>query len=238
MRKILFILIALSFLFTGCWSIETGQKVDKLAPGIWRGVFMVGEYNIPVMFNVKNTDNDLPTEITFEEENTLLKADSIRFWGDTVFIHFESSKTYLKLKYEVSLMQGHLYDETGQEYPLVFHAKNSIIHRFPDIRKEPTSDLTGVWSMTINAEDTVASGQLELAVDENAASAVLLVEGTKLKLEGTVQGDKIYLSGFDGKKVCLVSAEIVDKNVLNKGNLMINNKAFFWTGSRKIGLEK
>jgi hypothetical protein len=238
MRKILFILIALSFLFTGCWSIETGQKVDKLAPGIWRGVFMVGEHNVPVMFKVENTDNDLPTKITFEEENTLLKADSIRFWGDTVFIHFESSKTYLKLRYEVSLMQGHLYDETDKEYPIIFNAQNGIIQRFPDIRKEPTSDLTGVWAMTINAQDTIGSGLLELAVDKNTASGVLLLEGTELKLKGTVQGDKMYLSGFNGKKVCLVSAEITDENVLNKGNLILNDKAFFWTGSRKIGVIK
>lgn len=239
-------LVIKSFLFVilcsqiSCLGIEKGKAFEHVAPGNWRGVFVVESEKIPVTFDINSTDAGKPTDFVFFNGEQQLKSDQLKFWGDTVYVYFNKQQSHLRLTYEVNLMEGHWFDETGQSYPIAFIAQNAITHRFPDVRTTPTENITGTWTVkAIVDQDSTLNTQLRIATDQNKATGTLFLQpNISIPLEGTVQGAKVYLSGFNGKHICMFSASIADKNALHQGKLFINNQSMFCTAQATAGVEQ
>lgn len=246
MKTNIFLLAALSILLSGCWGLEqNGGTFHKVAPGNWRGVFSFEESDdrVPITFEVRNTDKEgEKTEIVFKNGDTVFQPDSLLFWGDTLYCHFFEQQTHLKMIYEVGLMQGQLYDKTKKEYPVRFLAQNGAYKRFPDLY-ETTADavsLAGNWQIALqHPKDTALhpAAQLQLTAKETpVVFGKLTVQDSSMAvnidLEGVVQKDKIYLSGFDGKRIVFLTATAIDKDYLDNGVLRINYETFSWNGKK------
>lgn len=237
MRTSIIITLICSFFLHSCWDLQTGKPVEGVASGVWRGTFLLGDQVVPIAYEVLNTDNDKPIEIIFKTAKQELKADEVRVWGDTLFIEFYKTNSVLKVVYQIDKMDGLLYDKTGDAYPIVFAGQYAMMHRFVDIRKTPTANLTGEWLVSATGEqDSLINGNVRLAANNNYLEGTLNLNGNSILLEGTVQGDKFYLSGFDGKTVALFSATIGESKKLNQGNLKINQQSFFWEGKPMAGV--
>jgi hypothetical protein len=238
--RILLFFISIAILLTSCWDLQTGTDIEGFAPGTWRGVFKLDDQAVPVMYEIKNSNNDKPIGFTFKTEQQDIAADSAIIFGDTLFAYFGASNTYLKIIHQVDQMDGFLYDNTREEYPIAFAGIYGIQHRFPNARKTPKVNLTGEWKLTATIEkDSTLEGTLRISTDgKNKVTASLQFPTypQKIYLEGTVQASKVHLSGFDGKTVCWISANIESSKKLTQGNLKLNNKGYFWVAESNAGI--
>lgn len=237
MRIFIFLLL-FATLCSSCWDLQIGTPVQGIAPGTWRGAFMLENHAVPVMYEVLNTSNDKPIEVIFKTGKEELKADRVKIWGDTVTLFFDKTNTHLKLVYQIDQMDGFLYNNDNDNYPIVFAGQHAIMHRFPVVRKEPKADLTGDWTVTANVgQDSTVTGNIRFSTNENYIEGKLTLANQKvLTLEGAVQDDKIYLSGFDGKRACWLSATIADSKSLVEGSIIINEATYFWEGNAVAGV--
>ncbi|MCP4438035.1 MAG: hypothetical protein GY810_03750 [Aureispira sp.] len=222
----------------GCLGIEKGKPFEHVAPGNWRGVFIVEGEKIPITFNINSSEEGQPQNFVFFNGEHQLQSDSLRFWGDTVYVYFDDAQSHLRLIYEVNLMEGHWFDKTEKSYPISFQAQNAQTHRFPNIRMTPVDNITGTWAVkAIVSQDSTLETQLRIATEKNKATGSLVIDNnTSIPLEGTIQGDKIYLSGFDGRHICLFNATIADLTALHEGVLIINNESMFCTAQVIAGV--
>jgi len=237
MRTIIFCILFIPLL-TSCFDIQLGEPIQGIAPGIWRGVFVLDDQSVPILLEISN-NKDKSIGFVFKTGGQELKADAVRLWGDTLFADFKKTNTQLRVVCQVDQMDGFLYDNTDSEYPVRFTAKNAMMHRFPNAKKTPTTNLTGDWKISAHsAQDSSLTGNVRFMAKDNYLEATLLLEGQKsILLEGTVQGSKLYLSGFDGKTACLLNATIESSKSLTEGSLKLNNNSFFWVASATAGVQ-
>ena len=238
MRYLVLSTLLIASLLSSCWSIQKGEAVEGVAPGIWRGVFKLGRQNVPVLYQVNNSNNDQPLELVFDTGKQRLVSDTAYLFGDTLFASFNQAQTYLKVVYQIDQMNGYLYDKKNKFYPIEFSGIKGPRHRFPDIREQPLVELTGEWNMTANvAKDSSINIKLKLTADKNDVIGSLERDnGKRYWVEGTVQGDRLYLSGFDGVHVVWLSGTIQDSQLLHEGSFNVNEESFFWEARRNAGV--
>lgn len=179
----------------------------ELPPGIWRGEINVQGEKLPFNFKVYNTAPGEKPYLEILNGSEVIRVDEIEFLhdggsmkDDTVIIHFPLYNSFIKANYAQGEMQGTWGFANKPDERMDFKAKHNLTHRFRDIRKTPTNDITGKWEVTFFEED----GSEEKALGEFKQTGNKL-EGTFLTttgdyrfLEGTVQANKMYLSCFDG----------------------------------------
>lgn len=234
----------------GCFGIQTGKPFQHIAPGDWRGTFVVdaaGKERIPVMLHVHSDSEGMPKKIEFRDGDQSTSSDSLRFFGDTLWAYFSPTKTHLRLIYEVNLVEGFLYDETDKQYPVKFQAQSGAFSRFPDVRRPPVADISGAWNATIASDEDSTSIATTLQFSAKGNDLMLLVPladkdstlspspraNGAYALAGAIQANKINLSGFDGKNICYFSAEVsADGKNLQKANLRIGERQYAVAGSR------
>ena len=234
----LFVFLLFLGSLSSCWDLKTGDPIDAFAPGLWQGRFYLDQQMVPVLYDVQNTDNERPIVFVFRTADEQLVSDTVYYYGDTVFAYFDAHQTYLKAIYQIDQMEGFLYDQSARNYPIRFTGLKGPKHRFPNIREQPIADLTGEW--TLNAgitQDSSITGSLRLTAQNNTATGTLLLQGKTYKMEGTVQGNKLYLSGFDGRTITWLGTLIQDANTLDKGTLRVNEDFYYLTAKSKAGIE-
>jgi hypothetical protein len=236
MQRLLFFIFILSGL-SSCYDLQLGESVEVVASGTWKGTFIIDNQKIPILFEVQTLEKD-SLQFLFIDGNDTTKADKVRPWGDSLFVSFTKHQKELHLKYNVDEMQGFLFDLKKEEYPIQFYGQFALNNRFPDIRQKPKADLTGNWQLDIVMDaDVVEKGQLILNnVGNHVSGTFKMNQQLEISVEGTVQGDRIYLSGFDGNHVCLLSADIMNNEILTKGNLILNNTTATWGGNARAGV--
>lgn len=249
MKKLSFIALCawLVWSVVACFDIQKGKEFKHVAPGAWRGVFVVDtsstKYRIPVLFNVNSDEAGKPQQATFTNGNFQIATDSMRFWGDTAYFYFNSNQTYLRVVYEVGFMNGFLFDQTNAQYPIIFQAQHGAFPRFPDIRRQPSRDIDGKWSLELVEElgDSVANhtaaikimlGQPNTPTETRTTAILEMPNAPAIELEGESQGSEIYLSGFDGKRAVLFTAALAAPNQFQQGLLLINNKRYVCTAKK------
>jgi hypothetical protein len=252
MKSFVFLsLLAAAALFSmGCFGIQTGKPFEHIAPGDWRGTFVVdaaGKERIPAMFHVHSDTKGKPQKIEFRDGEHKIASDSLRFVGDTVWIYFHSPKTHLRLIYEVNIMEGFLYDETEKQYPVKFQSQSGAFPRFPDVRRPPIADISGSWKALVASANDSSTFETTLQFSAKGNDISLLLPladkdssltastraGGAFALAGAIQENKIHASGFDGRHVCYFSAEVsVDGKSLQKANLRIGEQQYTVVGSR------
>lgn len=213
---------------SSCFAIQQGDTFEHIAPGIWRGLFVFGDDDaaekIPITFEVIH-ENEKVKSIEFLNGAERVKPDSLRFWGDTIYLYFNKHEKYLRLIYEVDLVEGFLYDMNKQDYPVEFYAQHGKNFRFKDLRQEPAHNVQGIWAMDILEESgNIIAAKLELDVDKNNLKAVLTTEtdSIPLNMEGTVQNEKVLLSAFNGDQLIFFEADLRDSITMGRGSIRYN----------------
>lgn len=225
--------LSLSLLLTACFAIEHGEGFQQIAPGGWRAVFMFGEgedaERIPVLFKSISTKEVEKPRLLFYNGQDSVYADSLRFWGDTLFVHFKETENYLQLIREVDLMEGNYMVKgaaaKGQDLPIKLYAKFSRPFRFKDLHLAPDYDINGNWALDIlDKDENLIPGLLSLKTEQNTAYAELKSGITEkpIYLEGTIQKDQLRLSAFTGKELVYISADLRDANTLGRAKIRYN----------------
>jgi len=135
---------------------------------------------------------------------------------DTLTINFPIYNTKIVGIYEESVFEGEWIDMNRENYSIPFAAFFGKDYRFTEMRKPPVTDLSGKWQVTFGTDrDTTTPGIGEFSQNGNNITGTFILEtGDYRFLEGTVQGNKMYMSTFDGAVAYLFEAKIMEDGTL------------------------
>lgn len=243
-------------LFGAC--VEPQNSFTKVPPGQWRAVLLLDDNpvlatledeevstvidkqgDLPFNFEVVyDTDNDFHIELINGEER--IRVEDIEYGRDratakdTLIIKFPVYDTYIKAIYEEDIMEGDWFVNYKEGYSIPFKAYYGQSHRFFTTKKEPVADISGKWQayFEVGSEDEYpAIG--EFKQKENALSGTFLTEtGDYRYLDGSIQGNKTYLSCFDGAHAFLFLGKILEDGSLTGLFRSGKHYATDWTATK------
>lgn len=243
-------------LFGSC--ITTNQKFSGLAPGKWRGVLYLDGYNrglgtkkepskdfssasqseLPFNFEVVY---DSPEKFHLEIQNGTEKisVDSIVIGldrataHDTMMAYFPEYGTYIKAVFNAGVMDGEWVVPTKENYRIPFQARFGQDFRFTNVKKTPTTNVTGKWQTIFMDNQDTSKATGEFLQNDNYLTGTFLTESGDYRfLEGTVQGNKLYLSCFDGAHAFLFEGKLDQENEI--AGIFLSGKTYraTWTATR------
>lgn len=159
---------------------------------------------------------------------------------DSITIRFPLNDSYLTAYHEDGTIEGTFVDESrdGGDYRIPFVAVYGEDHRFTQLRKEPAVDLTGRWAATFGVDDTTGAYPAvgEFVQEGNDLRGTFLTPtGDYRYLAGTVQGERAYLSAFDGSHVFLFAAKVQPDSSLLGLFRSGDHYQTIWTATRNAG---
>lgn len=215
-RVVAALFLASSLSFAG--SAPAAAKAPFPAEGVWRGEFNIDGDPIPFNFEVKGKRAQDATFTLLNGSRTDRFKVTPRDDG-TFSVRMNTYDAVLEGK--VSADGKHLVGQYKDLVPsrngarnLAFTAEQGAVWRFvkPGQDEAPAADLSGKWAVqTIDkAARQDKRNQVALLKQEgNRLSGVFMtVVGDTRELEGTVQGNRFYLSGFSGPSPLLIRGTI------------------------------
>ena len=220
-KKIIFSAVVLAALT----QISIAQT--KLKTGIWRGALKTAAgQEIPFNFDVTNTGNK--QELAVINSTERFKVTDVTEKGDSVFIKMPLFDSEFKLTQTGDKLQGqfikHLADK---DVPVEFTATAATPYRFFKDAEKPAFNVTGRWRAIMGEGDgrDTTVGEFK-QTGAKVTGTFLTTTGDYRFLEGTVAGNQLYLSCFDGGHAFLFTAKIEDDNTLSDGK--------FYSGATSI----
>ncbi len=160
------------------------------------------------MYNGEETIRIPAANIGFGRDKTIAR--------DTLRIDFPVYDSYISAYHEDGVIEGVWVKNYDAENRIPFVAKFGQDHRFTHLRKTPAADLTGNWAVEFGKPGEEAyPGIAEFKQDGNNLLGTFRTEtGDFRYLAGTMQGNRAYLSVFDGAHAFLFEAELTAGDTL------------------------
>jgi peroxiredoxin len=205
-----FSLFFIIFLFSATATIAQ----SKLHAGIWHAAIKTqwGK-EIPFTFSVTNVAGKKQLAIINATER--FKVTDVKTKGDSVLIHMPLFDADIKGKFEGNVLKGkwtkHL---PTREATADFYAVAGN-YRFLKTPSAVKHNVQGRWSAIFASGDTTVAEFKQTG--SKVTGTFLTTTGDDRFLEGTVRGDSLYLSTFDGTHAYLFTAKINNDNTLTDG---------------------
>lgn len=211
-RLILSILLIFSIL-------ATASAQTKLTTGTWRGILKTStSHELPFNFEVSDVAGHQQIAIINGSEH--YKVPDVKTVGDSVFIKMPLFDSEFRLKLEGENLTGNWIRHLGDhDSALPFTAVPNTSWRFLKDPEKPAFDITGRWAATFGDGTPDRDGLVgEFKQDGNKLTGTFLsTTGDYRYLEGTVSGDQLYLSCFDGCHAFLFTAKINSEKIISNG---------------------
>jgi thiol-disulfide isomerase/thioredoxin len=207
-------LIALSLFIL----INTASAQAKLQTGVWRGVLKNSTGNeLPFNFDVENLAGH--QQLTIFNGAERFKVTDIKTKGDSVFIHMPLFDSEFKLIMDGKGLKGQWIKHLGnKDASMDFAAEPNTAWRFFKEAK-PAFNLSGRWS-AIFGDGTPGKEKLVGEFNQTGSKLTgtfLSISGDYRYLEGSINGNQLYLSCFDGGHAYLFMAKINDAKTITDG---------------------
>ena len=178
-------------------------------------------FNFEVIYAEEGSDRFV-IDLINGEERIRIPEDQIYFGRDlqtakdTIRITFPLYESYISGLYEEDTFEGKYVVTTRENYEIPFIAKHGEGHRFTQLKKEPSMDISGSWAVQFGLDtDDPYPGIGEFKQDGNALTGTFRTEtGDYRYLEGSIQANKIYLSVFDGSHAFLFEGKILPDSTI------------------------
>ncbi|MBP7185056.1 MAG: TlpA family protein disulfide reductase [Saprospiraceae bacterium] len=199
----------------------------------------VPEGELPFNFEVKYITKD-SFILEFRNADERIVASNIKFGRDirtakdTLYVEFPEYDSYISAICKESVIEGKFVIRTKENSDIKFVAYQGKDYRFSELKKTPIADVSGDWEVYFGQDSTDIEKAIgRFSQNGNYLSGTFLTEtGDYRFMEGTVQGNKLYLSCFDGSHCFLIAALITDKDHI-EGNFR-SGKTYktTWKGTR------
>ncbi|MFD0795078.1 TlpA disulfide reductase family protein [Mucilaginibacter litoreus] len=190
----------------------------KLQTGVWRGVLKTASaQEIPFNFDVVNATGKQELYVINSTER--FKVTDINAKGDSVFIKMPLFDSEFHLKHTGNTLTGQFIKHLGEkDVPMDFTATPGTNWRFFKSPAKGNHNVQGRWSAIFGegAERDTTVGEFKQA-GQKVTGTFLTTTGDYRFLEGSINGDSLYLSCFDGGHAFLFTAGISDNNTLTDG---------------------
>lgn len=188
---------------------------------IWRLVIELPGMELPVQLHLANDFS----EAWFINGDEHVVVPEISHSGDQLTLRFPAFNNTFELKRSGDSLQGSLtLVKRGYEQVMPVRAEPGNSQRFKQTA-EPAINVTGRWETTFADKDgkqTAAVGEFDQQ-GSRVLGTFLTATGDYRYLEGTVSGNQLLLSTFDGAHAFAFSAEADAAGELRGG---------FWSGTR------
>lgn len=198
--------------------LQVSFAQTKLKTGIWRGALKTASgTEIPFNFDVKDTAGKQQLFIINGTER--FKVTDVTSKGDSVFIHMPLFNSEFKLKLDAGNLKGQWVKHLGERDATVeFAAEPNTDWRFIKAPDKPTFNIAGRWSAVMGEGEGRDTTVGEFKQDGNHLTGTFLTTtGDYRFLDGTVSGNKMYLSCFDGGHAYTFTATIKDAQTITEG---------------------
>src|ERR1700744_3987396 len=224
-KRFAFILTAIIFLSAGVFA------QTKLSNGVWRGV-ITNQTNHEIPFNFEVSSQGGKKHIAIINGSERFQVSDISQKGDSVFIRMPLFDSEFRLKWQSDALVGkwirHLGDHNDE---FAFKATPNTSWRFLKTTVKPDANITGRWSATfVDADKKKDVTVGEFTQVGNKLTGTFREEtGDYRFLEGTVSGNQMYLSCFDGGHAFVFSGKIAGNKIVD-GTFASGLKGFnTWT---------
>lgn len=213
MKKLL--LLTILSLFTLAAFAQT-----KLQIGTWRGKLKTSSgNNLPFNFVVSDTAGKQVIAIINGAER--LKVTDIKTKGDSVFIHMPLFDSEFKLEKDGDGLTGKWIKHLGvKDAAMDFVAKPNENWRFFRAASPPAYNVSGRWTAVFgegaSRDTTVGEFKQDGA---HLTGTFLTTTGDYRYLDGTVAGDSLFLSCFDGGHAFIFKAKITSNDSMTDGKM-------------------
>lgn len=220
--------------------VSSNPKGEPLPDKVNMQFEEVTEGELPFTFEVKYANPDsFYLELRNGEERIIL--NDITFGRDpatgrdTFLIRFPVYQAYLHGVFSENVLEGEWVDLTRENYRIPFLARHGRNFRFTNLKKEPVMDISGRWAVQFETDtDHPYPAIGEFKQQGNYLEGTFLTEtGDFRYLEGTVQGNKLYLSAFDGAHAYLFEAKIQKDSTIIGGFRSGSRYQCAWEGNKK-----
>jgi peroxiredoxin len=201
--------------------LGTVSAQTKLQNGTWRGALKTSSgIELPFNFEVTTTAGQQQLAIINGDER--FKVTDVKVDADSVFIRMPLFDSEFRLKFEGANLKGHWIRHLGtKDVAMDFTATPNTAWRFFKDNEKPAFNVTGRWSATFGA-DKPGKEQLVGEFKQTGSKLTgtfLSTTGDYRYLEGTVAGDQLYLSCFDGGHAYIFTAKIDNAQTITDGRL-------------------
>lgn len=249
-RKVTLLIPVALFLFSGLSCLEFGEQYAAIPPGIWRATLTLesdlvqaaeerSQGLLPLSFEVVYETRD-SFYIVFINGNERIVNRDIQ-WGhdqvtgdDTLRVDFPVYNTHISAVFEEDAIEGHWVVPFRGEYRLPFKARHGIDYRFEGPYESPQADLSGQWEVLFSVESespTSAVGEF-IQDGNNLTGTFIKTTGDYRFLEGVVDGDRMFLSCFDGTHAYLFEAKILADGSLSGIYRSGSHYKTYWSAER------
>jgi len=214
--------------------IACKPPINDLKTGTWRAILETNSgAEIPFIFQVSQSEGKKAIHIINGAEN--IKVEGLMS-GRNVTIPLPSFGSEIKAKLTSSGLEGawirHLPNKDSE---IPFRAEYNIKKRFVD-SEAPMYNITGRWRTRFVAEgradSTIAVGEF-IQKGALVKGTFLTASGDYRYLEGSVSGDKLSLSAFDGAHAYLFTATIKGPQTISEGKFYAGASAVEdWSASK------
>ena len=213
------IIALLAFLgFSSC----NKSGLSDLKPGSWRATLKTESgVEVPFVFELSDSADKKIIHIINGKER--FRVDEITQEGDSIRIQMPLFDSEIKAVLNGKQLSGKWVKHLATtDVAMDFAAQHNVNWRFFEANPSAKVDLTGKWSTTFISADgkdtTLAIGQFSQE-GSKLYGTFLTTTGDYRFLEGSVSGDKFYLSCFDGSHAYLFSGKV-------KGNTISDGKMY------------
>lgn len=172
-----------------------------------------------IVFNAIVKDSAEKKVMVLINGSNRLLADSILFRHDSVYIElpFFESGFVAKIKHNGDLEGDWVKRSADTERRMHFSAKYGEKTRF-EVNTKPLYDISGRWQVAFGTGASVSNSVGEFTQNGTYLTGTFLTPyGDYRFLEGVVNGDRLYLSGFDGSYALLFTGHIKDNQTIVEG---------------------
>ncbi|WP_046757539.1 TlpA family protein disulfide reductase [Kordia jejudonensis] len=212
MKKIY--LLFLGVLLISCGEKQTKKKNYNLHDGVWHVALQVQDgKELPFIFSTTKTG----IEIHNAEER--ISVDDITIKNDLITIKMDIYEGVLQGKFtDENTIQGEFIKESLDRY-VPFTARFGETARFPNAKVEAKANVSGNWE-TVFSPESEADRYIAKGIFKQNGNTVTgtfrTTTGDYRFLEGTLNGNQLQLSTFDGAHAFLFTATVTDSTMVGE----------------------
>jgi thiol-disulfide isomerase/thioredoxin len=210
----------------------------KLKEGTYRGILILNEEeNIQLPFNFDVVYKKKKPTIIIRNADEKIRVDEIMIKGDSVKFKMPVFDTEFKCVMKGNDLEGIFINHYRKEKNILkFSAKYGDSQRFNFVPGKPNPIFHGKWEITFSPNTKDSSKAIGLFYHQEQTDYItgtfLTETGDYRYLEGMKNGDKLYLSCFDGSHVFLFIAQLKDGDILKGTFYSGAHWQESWTGVR------
>ncbi len=201
----------------GCNNANTNIVEDNMEPkpGIWRVTIALND-SVLLPFNIELKQKDSAYTMTIINADERIEVTEITDLGDSLKVQMPVFVNYLLLKKGADKMEGVYVNPDGEDYELPLLAVHGQNYRF-DEGEENCCDINEKWAVKFrpgeeNEKPAIAYFKQK---GQKVTGTFLTETGDYRYLDGTLSGNKLQLSSFDGTHLYYFTAQVENERIVN-----------------------